>query len=1110
MADAFAITVAALVALDKRDTFEVRLPGLTQAVFRGPSLAELLDDAAIHLMEHVPKSPPDELHRLLLSPEVTLRKTEVDTAIAFGDDRKLTSVKVRLTAFCTRWSAEGFWRVQIPRLGPETFAVDSLSALPARLGVYLAEWAKKGRRTALMAAEALQDEHLELLDVEVDLPSVLPSRKPRRAKATTSNREEKDPAERVWRPAWELRSVGVNLVQRARDGRLQPALGRDAIVDLLVEQLDQDGSTVLLVGEPGVGKTAIIEAVAQRFADRGGTLQERTDLWRVDAARLIAGMSMVGQWEARLAAMVDELFHRRDILVVDDLPGLAWVGRSAQSEVTMADFLVPHLQRGEIKVLAECTPERLEAARLKNPGFFAGFRVLHIEPLDARATYRVLLQHTRAVEEVRNLAAEPALLETAMRLAERFGPRMEEPGRSVRVLHGFLGDVEAEREDRFGRGLVGPGELFAYFSRATGLPRYVLEPETARSDGEIRAWFERHIIGQPHAVRAATDAVLCLQQGLDDPEIPVATLLFVGPTGVGKTETAKALAAWLFGDAKRLLRFDMSEVSGPSALRRLVGGAGRPDGDLTRAVANQPFSVVLLDEIEKAGPEVFDLLLQVLGEGRLTNAAGHTTDFRNTVVVMTSNLGVASARRRTGFERGSDSDDEAHYRAAARDFFRPELYNRIGQVVPFRALGPDDVEPLVQRIVGRVLSRRGLRRSGVVVSLDDSLRDWIGTVGFDATYGARSLQRVVEREVTVPLARLLVGRPVSEGGAYIAMWRTPDGLGLHLDPLDDLPRSPVPLGLPGDWDAMEGVWQRLVELHTAVAGEGTWEAIGHTRSELLAALSEGGTLEEDGWDRLQTTTAVVEEHAALAGELEDFQADWLARYRFEDGYAKIGELARRPWGHGVRDRLVTQHVPVPVDRGRNLERAARQLATLEERVGALVFRVRSWGPPQPVVVRVDPLHREAHDLAKAVLEGFLGAWGEWGRLESWVRRDGTWKAGQPAVGACALSARVPGLAALLTDEAGLWLDAEDFGADRLLRLVRVSVLHGEAAEVLEASDADAEAARAARVAGSSGTTGFPGVRRRFGVLASGSDSLALDGLVEGLRSHALRRVVREP
>lgn len=1104
MADTLDITVAALVGLGRRDLWEIRLPGVSKQVFRGPSLAELLDDAALHIMEEAPRYAPAQLERLLLSPEVTLRRTEVETRLAFGDARKKTEIKVKLTAVCTRWAKEGFWRVVVPRLSMDAFAVRNLGQLADKLGVYLEEWAKTHSLQALERAASTHREHLELIDVEIEVPSLLPSRRPRREREGGKPASAPVGEERKWRPATELRAVGINLLQRARDGRLEGALGRDGLVDDLVQQVATDGAAILLVGPSGVGKTAILEAVASRLAAQGGTLQERTDVWRVDGARLIAGMSMVGQWEGRLARVVHELYHRRDVLVVDDLPSLAWTGRSAQSDTTMADYLVPHLQRGELTVLAECTPERLAAGRLENPGFFSCFRVIHVAEMDAAATQRVLLQKVRRTEAERGLAVRAPTFDALVTVASRFGPRLAEPGRSVRVLRRFLADVRPEKLDRYGRRMVEPEDVFVHTAATTGLPRFLLEPGQGRSAAAIEAWFERRIVGQPTAVAAATDVVACLQQGLDDPERPVSTLLFVGPTGVGKTETAKALAAYLFGDARKLVRFDMSEVNGPGAVARLVGGSGRPDGDLTRAVANQPFCVVLLDEIEKAGSQVFDLLLQVLGEGRLTNAAGHTTDFRNTVIVMTSNLGVAGAQRRTGFDRASVGADASHYTAAAQAFFRPELYNRIDRIVPFRSLGRADVEPLVERTIGRVLGRRGLRRAGVVVALHESVRDWLGEVGFDPVYGARSLQRVVERELTVPLARMLIERPSVEGGAHIALWRAGEELGLALTPLEDAVSDGPSLDACTDWEAMNGLHARLVQLHGRIAQHPHWAAVEAARTGLLEQLPG---LDEDAWDRLETTSAILDEHSALASSIEDFESDWLARYRFEDGVSKVrGEPPRKVWGKGTRERLVTQEVVVPVDRGRHRLGAARRLAELEEQLASVIFRVESWGPPSSVVLRFQPLHQEAATFALELAEAFQEAWSGWGRVASWRRVD-TWAAGELAAGACALVFRVPGMARLFETEVGLHLDAQDVGADRLLRLVDVVLLAGEPDAVLRAMDAELDAVAVARIAGEDVTVDLPRVVRRYGAVAGASD-VALAELPADLRTRALRKVVR--
>ncbi len=1138
------LTVAALVGTLSGDRYEVRLPGLWTGAFVGPSVAELLDDAALHLMEHVPKWPAHRLHQLVLNPEVRVRRTTIDTTLMFAGAKKGTDVKQKVVCVCTRWPADGFWQVRVPRIdGSDWFAIRGLGELTQGLETWLAERSPGWSRRVLQVAP-LRDVYLELLDVELELPSVLPSRKPKKKKKKRKKPEDapekKEPPKKTWIPARELRHVAVNLVQRAMDGRLHGAHGRDAVVDDLELQLIADGATLLLVGEPGVGKTAIIEATAQRYADRarqGGTLQQRTDFWRVDGGRLIAGMSYVGAWESRMAAIVEEIHQRDDVLVVDDLPSLCWTGRSAQSETTMADFLLPHLQRGELRILAECTPERLEAGRQRNPGFFASFRIVHIDAMTPLETYRVVLQHLRQTERERGLVASPEVVESIQGLARRFGPRMGEPGRTVSIARRFLGEVSLDDRatDRFGRVRIQGSDAIAHFGRATGLPDFVLEPGHGRPPAEITRWFSRRIIGQPTAIAAVTDVVSMLQQALDDPDRPVATLLFVGPTGVGKTETAKALANYLFSSelgsesgsesgSGRLLRFDMSEVRGPGSLARLVGGAGRPDGDLTRAVANQPFSVVLFDEIEKAGPAVFDLLLQVLGEGRLTNAVGRTTDFRNTVVIMTSNLGVASARRRPGFGSGAEAEADArHFRRAAEEFFRPEFFNRIDRVVPFRELSQDDVAPLVSRMVGRVLGRRGLRRSGVIVHFDAPMRDWLAEEGFDAQYGARSLQRVVERELTVPLARHLVDRPPGERGAWLDLWRDEQGLQIHYQSLVDAGDGRNSLDADGrraDWPDLEARHDAMITQLTRLADDPRWSTIVSERSRMLSELNaraaRGDTADFD-WSELKLSSSLIEDQSTLLSQLDDYATDWLATYRYEDDYQADLKVDPRGW-NDIKKQLVTQERPIPVDRKRTLGTATELLETLELEAAAVLHRVRSWGDEQTTILRFESLHEGAGDFAGELADAFRAAWSDWGavsgfsfggaepqwRRESWGQRFSRH----------ALALRIPGMGSLIRGDLGLYLDAEDVGADRVLRLVRVEALPCETAEdddiiaALTARDAQLAESRAALRRGEAATEALPPVVHRFGVLHPGGSAPALEGrLGADLRRVALRRVL---
>jgi energy-coupling factor transporter ATP-binding protein EcfA2 len=319
--------------------------------------------------------------------------------------------------------------------------------------------------------------------------------------------------------------------------------------------------------------------------------------------------------------------------------------------------------------------------------------------------------------------------------------------------------------------------VIAGFTRQTGLPEFIIADAMPLDLGAVQAHFADRIIGQPAAVDAMVDLIAMVKAGLSDPTKPLGVYLFIGPTGVGKTQLAKTLAAYLFGDEGRMLRFDMSEYSDPAAIRRLIGvpGAGRDggEGELTRRVRAQPFCVILLDEFEKADPQIFDVLLQVLGEGRLTDAGGQTTSFQNAIVMMTSNLGAGAREQRSmglSPERGrrnepSEADESRETRPApdywqrrVEEHFRPEFVNRIDQVVVFQPLDQTAMRKIAGREIGDVLLRQGLVRRNVLVEIDPGVLDLLVEHGFTASYGARPLKRAIERLVVLPLARFLAAR----------------------------------------------------------------------------------------------------------------------------------------------------------------------------------------------------------------------------------------------------------------------------------------------------------------------------------------------------------------
>ncbi|HZW73088.1 MAG TPA: AAA family ATPase, partial [Caldimonas sp.] len=350
----------------------------------------------------------------------------------------------------------------------------------------------------------------------------------------------------------------------------------------------------------------------------------------------------------------------------------------------------------------------------------------------------IVAEAAARLAESRSVEIEPEAIDAAVTLTGRFEPYRSFPGKAIRLLEGAV-DGRKSDVQRFDR-----AQLTAAFASRSGMPLTLLSDSMPLRIADVRTHFETRILGQPEATAALVDVVSVLKAGLNDPQKALGSFFFVGPTGVGKTESAKALAEFLFGSRERLVRFDMGEYTSIDAVQRLIGTAwGTAEGELTRRVREQPFCVVLLDEIEKAHWSVFDALLAAIGEGRMTDAAGRTADFRNAIVIMTSNLGASRVRSSPlGFGvDGADASDHERYIAEAERFFRPEFFNRIDRVVVFHALSQQTVRQIARRELNRLLVREGIVRRRLLVELDDSVIAIVAESGFHPRYGARPLQR---------------------------------------------------------------------------------------------------------------------------------------------------------------------------------------------------------------------------------------------------------------------------------------------------------------------------------------------------------------------------------
>ncbi|NEY31498.1 AAA domain-containing protein [Streptomyces sp. PRKS01-65] len=630
-----------------------------------------------------------------------------------------------------------------------------------------------------------------------------------------------------------LDKYGRDLTELARQGRIDPVIGRDEEIEQTVEVLSRRGkNNPVLIGDAGVGKTAIVEGLAQRIADDDvpDVLAGRRVI-ALDLTGVVAGTRFRGDFEERMNNIVGEIRAHSDrlIIFIDELHTVVGAGGGGESGAMDAgNILKPALARGELHIVGATTLEEYRRIE-KDAALARRFQpILVPEPTtaDAIEILRGLRDRYEAHHQVRYtdeaLVAAVELSDrylTDRRLPDKAIDLLDQAGARVRLRARTKGtDVRAmEREveqlvrdkdqavadeqyeeatrlrDRIvelkeriartagdgeadeGQNLVVGTEAIAeVVSRQTGIPVSSLTQEEKDRLLGLEEHLHERVVGQDEAVRVVADAVLRSRAGLASPDRPIGSFLFLGPTGVGKTELARALAEALFGSEDRMVRLDMSEYQERHTVSRLVGAppgyVGHEEaGQLTEVVRRHPYSLLLLDEVEKAHPDVFNILLQVLDDGRLTDSQGRTVDFTNTVIVMTSNLGSEVITRRgagIGFgPGGSDADEEARREQVLRplrEHFRPEFLNRIDEIVVFRQLSSEQL----RRITGLLLeeTRRLLRAQDVTVDFTDAAVDWLADHGYQPEYGARPLRRTIQREVDNQLSRLLLDGRVAGGG----------------------------------------------------------------------------------------------------------------------------------------------------------------------------------------------------------------------------------------------------------------------------------------------------------------------------------------------------------
>jgi ATP-dependent Clp protease ATP-binding subunit ClpC len=659
-----------------------------------------------------------------------------------------------------------------------------------------------------------------------------------------------------------LDSFGRDLTELAKEGTLDPVIGRANEIERLVQVLcRRTKNNPVLLGEAGVGKTAIVEGLAQRIiaSDVPEILHDRR-IVVLDLAMMVAGTKYRGQFEERIKAVMNEVRRAKSvILFIDELHTLVGAG-GAEGAIDASNVLKPALARGEIQCIGATTFDEYRKYIEKDAALARRFQAITVDPPSNEQTVEILKGLRDRYESHHRVQITDAAVKAAVELSGRYITGRVQPDKSIDVLDEAgarvriksmtkppdLAELEAsieklsiekdeavkaadyeraaelrdkaeqlkKQKDEQQRqwkerskevdGVVDEDVVAEVIAKMTGVPLKRLEKEEAQRLLELEKELHKRVISQEEAIRAVSKAIRRARAGLKDPKRPMGSFVFVGPSGVGKTLLSKALAEFMFGDEEALLHLDMSEYMEKHNVSRLIGAPPgyvgyEEGGQLTERVRRRPYAVILLDEVEKAHPDVFNMLLQIMEEGRLTDSFGRNVDFRNTILIMTSNIGADLIKGGGGFgfqKRSTEVDHDNVKTILMKEierFFRPEFINRLDDIIVFRPLTREDLVQIIEYETGKVSKR--LTQQGITLELDQVAKDFLIEKGYNPEYGARPLRRAIGQYIEDPLSEMLLAGEAS-GKNRIVVTRKNDAEGKPAEHLffdmQDIPQEENP------------------------------------------------------------------------------------------------------------------------------------------------------------------------------------------------------------------------------------------------------------------------------------------------------------------------------